>query len=215
MPMAHHRAYTLHKTYTQHGCQWLTIGLPATVMKHNSEPGGSPWDLYATKYADGLPWDLNATKYSDDFDAGRLHWIPAGMHRFTRDGRMTSMWASCPYQAHVRRTSNGGSSVLNATLSGSSKLSSDNITSAGVTSMDPPSHAGSTSIGAPDNMNHYLDPLFHTALPITITTTTTTYARVPSLEFQTQINTPCDQLTTIKVSDWPPLCISPPPSSAG
>jgi hypothetical protein len=82
MPMVHHRAYTLHKTYTQHGCQWLTIGLPATVMKHNSEPGGSPWDLYATKYADGLPWDLNATKYANDFDAGRLHLIPAGVLRW-------------------------------------------------------------------------------------------------------------------------------------
>ena len=127
MPMAHHRAYTLHKTYTQHGCQWLTIGLPATVMKHNSEPGGSPWDLYATKYADGLPWDLNATKYVDDSDADRLHSIAAVTHTFTRDGKMTSRWASCPYQVHSRR-STGGSSVLPATLSGSSRLS-DNSTS--------------------------------------------------------------------------------------
>ena len=101
MPMVHHRAYTLHKTYTQHGCQWLTIGLPATVMKHNSEPGGSPWDLYATKYADGLPWDLNATKYVDDSDADRLHSIAAVTHTFARDGKMTSRWASCPYQVHI------------------------------------------------------------------------------------------------------------------
>ena len=91
----------------------------------------------------------------------------------------------------------------------------DKKTSAGVASINSTSPAGSTSIGAPDNMENHLFPLSHSALPISFTTTTTTYARVPSLGFRNQINTPCNQQTTIKVSSWFTLCISPPPSSAG
>ena len=91
----------------------------------------------------------------------------------------------------------------------------DKKTSAGVASIDSTSPAGSTSIGAPENMENHLFPLSHSALPISLTTTITTDARVPSLGFRTQINTPCNQLTTYGVSDWPTLCISPPPFSSG
>ena len=90
----------------------------------------------------------------------------------------------------------------------------DKKTSAGVASIDSTSPAGSTSIGTPDNMENHLFPLSHSALPISLTTTTT-YARALSFGFRTRVDTPCNQLTTYGVSDWPTLCISPPPFSSG
>ena len=195
--MAHHRT-TRNSDETQLGTRWLTLGLIRDKICRWLTMGLKRDKICRRLGCRPTPFDTRChahvhTWWKNDFQVGFL-----------------------PVSGPYSRRSTGGSSVLPATLSGSSRLS-ENITSAGVTSMDPPSHTGSTSIGAPDNMNHYLDPLSHTALPITITisTTTTTYARVPSVGLRTQIETRCDQQTTIKVSSWFTLCISPPPSSAG
>ena len=210
-----------HGTYTHLGCRWLTMGL-----RHHSNAHGSPQDLHITRmpmahhgtnpnlgcrwlitghtqtsYADGSPRDLHTSRMPMAHHGTYTHlgcrWLTTGLtHPSNADGS--------PWELHTPRIPMAHHETH--TILGCRCLTT------GLTHNSP---AGSTSVRAPDNMDNYLVPLSHTVLPMTLSTTTTTYAQVPSLGFQTQIETPCNQQTTYGVSSWFTLCISPPPSSSG
>ena len=186
-----------HGTYPSLGCRWLTTGLT-----HDSNAHGSPWDLHITR----MPMAHHGT-----YTSPVCRWLTTGLtHTSDTDGSPQDIHTPrMPMARHGNYTHLGYRWLTTKLIHYSD---ADVSPQAG---LKPNSPAGSTSVRAPDNMDNYLVPLSHTVLPITITTTTTTHDQVPSLGFQTQIETPCHQQTTIKVSSWFTLCISPPPSSSG
>jgi hypothetical protein len=160
----------------------------AMGLTHNSDADGSPRELHNTR----MPMAHHRT-----YTHLGCRWLTTGLtHPSNADGS--------PWELHTPRIPMAHHETH--TLLGCRCLTT------GLTHNSP---AGSTSVRAPDNMDNYLVPLSHTVLPITLSTTTTTYAQVPSLGFQTQIETPCNQQTTYGVSSWFTLCIYPPPSSSG
>ena len=226
-----------HGTYTSLGCRWLTTGLthtsdadgaprhlhtPRMRMAHHGSSLGCRWLTTGLSYTRlRCPWltmGLNHYRHLDADGSPRdLHTSSLGCRWLTTGLTNPSNAVSSPWELHTPREPMAHHETH--TLHNMPMAHHRTYTQPGyrclTTGLTHNSPAGSTSVRAPDNMDNYLVPLSHTVLPITLSTTTTTYAQVPSLGFQTQIETPCNQQTTYGVSSWFTLCISPPPSSSG